>query len=452
MSCDSLSMGKVRLAVERLAADYPFHAGILAQWRLEEGTETETMGVGFQDGKLRLVFAPEFVETLPMAQLEGVLHHEVNHVLFGHVLHVRAPNENAAARTIAEEVTVNEWVSEPLPTGVIRLGDFPYLPENEDTETRYGRLRKKIKPPKNTASKPGRKPGSDPSTKPGSGKEQDGASTQPGQGKGKGKAKGKSAPASMPDQETGGIPTLDDHSIWEEIRDNPEDAAFAIDMDSAQAWGSLDEKQKAAVDDSARAAIEGSLQRQGMDRTPGTGTDAVQEEIGGGTAQVPWQQVLQRKVQKTIPRARPVFNRPPRRFPDMIGILPGKARRADEMRVLAAIDTSASMTAPTLAVISAELGRMSRVYTVTVVECDTEIHDVYPYRPIKSVRGRGGTDLRPPLDPAFLKKQKAGLVVYFTDGEGPAPEKEPSIPVIWAITKGGEKPTRWGDEIRLKGP
>ena len=87
----------------------------------------------------------------------------------------------------------------------------------------------------------------------------------------------------------------------------------------------------------------------------------------------------------------------------------------------------------------------------TVVECDTSIHAVYRYRPIKKVYGRGGTDLRPPLDPKFLRKHKADLAVYFTDGYGPAPAVRPRIPVIWCLTEGGEKPSTWGEEIRMDG-
>jgi predicted metal-dependent peptidase len=104
-----------------------------------------------------------------------------------------------------------------------------------------------------------------------------------------------------------------------------------------------------------------------------------------------------------------------------------------------------------LADISAELTRMSRCFPVTVVECDLMIRAVYPYtKPIRSVHGRCGTDLRPPFDPEFLRSQKADVVVYFTDGDGPAPEKAPPVPVIWCLTKGGANKAGWGREVWMK--
>ena len=92
---------------------------------------------------------------------------------------------------------------------------------------------------------------------------------------------------------------------------------------------------------------------------------------------------------------------------------------------------------------------MAKRYEVVVVECDNTVRAVYPFRPITSVQGRGGTDLRPPLKSEFLRKQRADLVVYFTDGCGPAPKQAPHIPVVWCLTPEGTKPTPWGEEIRL---
>src|ERR1019366_9161943 len=47
---------------------------------------------------------------------------------------------DAIALTIAQEVTVNEFVPERLPGEPILLKDYPHLPALEDTETRYRRL------------------------------------------------------------------------------------------------------------------------------------------------------------------------------------------------------------------------------------------------------------------------------------------------------------------------
>jgi len=136
----------------------------------------------------------------------------------------------------------------------------------------------------------------------------------------------------------------------------------------------------------------------------------------------------------------------------MVGIIPGWGRFASNPKVMAVIDTSGSMSEPMLADISAELGLMSQRYEVTVVECDVAVHAVYPYRPISEVHGRGGTSFLEPLAADFLRKQGPDLVVYFTDGYGPAPANPPSVPVIWCITEGGVTPAKWGQEIRMKEP
>ena len=121
MNAPSIARGKIELTIDRLNSEYPLHAGILAQWRLEESAEVGTVGVGYRDDRLRLVYSPGFVESIGMDELMGVLHHEVNHVLFGHVFHDPGEREDGQARTIAEEVTVNEWVPEPLPATPVLL-------------------------------------------------------------------------------------------------------------------------------------------------------------------------------------------------------------------------------------------------------------------------------------------------------------------------------------------
>ena len=407
----SVAWGKMKLAIDRMVNDFPLHAGILAQWRVVEDPSVNTMGVGFRDGKLQLVFALDFVNSITLDELGAVLHHEVNHVLFDHVLHIPPPGENKTARTIAQEVTVNEWVAGKLPGNCVLLEGYPDLPANEDTDTRYGRLRKRIR---------------------------DGAS---GAGM-----------KAAPNHQQGGIPTPDNHDTWGQIAGNAAQAKAASRMDIAMAWGNLTDEQKAKIaepfqeiaDSASQEVGLGDSSGAGIGNEAGTGRSAIQ----GGTARVPWQSALRRRVGRVF-ECRPRFGRPPRRFPGMVGIIPGKGRYAAKPNVMTVIDTSGSMSNKMLSDISAELMVMARHYKVTVVECDTEIHAVYPYRPINGVSGRGGTDFHPPLAPEFLRVQKPDLIVYFTDGQGPAPATSPKVPVIWCITEGGSKPTVWGDEILL---
>ena len=426
----SHAMGKVMLAIERLASEYPLHAGILAQWRIDEDESVGTMGVGFREGKLRLTFSPEFVESITLDELTGVLHHESNHVLFDHVLHEPGPRENRTARTIAEEVTVNEWVPEPLPGHPVRLKGYPYLPKNESTDERYGRLRKKVKDRKDNTR---------------------GASSGPGDG-----TPGSSGgPADGPSMNS--VPTVDNHETWREIAENSGQAKSAAKMNIALAWGSLTTTQRKGVGEPFSSIVGEVCEDTGLDASAGLGMGVGsapgggEYEVEGGVARVPWQVVLRRYVGQIMER-RPVFGRVPRRFPSMVGIVPGNGRFAGQPTIMAVIDTSGSMSDPMLADISAELGIMANTYEVIVVECDAVIHDVYPYRPITRVHGRGGTSFQPPFEPEFLRKHNPDMIVYFTDGGGVAPDTKPRLPVVWCLTEDGTKPARWGQEVHLQEP
>jgi predicted metal-dependent peptidase len=387
MTPQTEATGRVRLAIARLADAYPLHAGILAQWRLIEDAGVGTMCVGMRDGRLHLKYSPAFVGELTIDQLTGVVHHEANHVLFGHVLRGAEPGEDRRARIIAEETVCNEWIAEPLPGQPILLSDFTDLPANEDTDTRYDRLVQR---------------------------------------------------ASLPDRHS-----IDDHGSWSEITEDPILGDFVVSVAVGMAWDALADDQKKKVD---RLTVEQAS------KLCGSGTmNAGSASLVGGRASVPWQTVLRRYAGSVL-TVRPMYGRPPRRFPHLVGVLPGKARHADKPRIMACIDTSGSLSDKNLADISAELARLGKMALVTVVECDTQIHAVYRYtKPITGVRGRGGTDLKPPLEPAFLRQHKPDLVLYFTDGCGPVPDKAPAVPVVWVLTCSGTMPCTWGRKVQMTG-
>lgn len=378
----SRTRGRIQLATDRLATAQPLLAGILAQWRLVEDKSSDTMGIGFQRGRLTLYFNPAFVDSISLDELSAVLEHEVLHVLYGHCEHESSQGENQRAMTVAQEVTVNEWVSGPLPGSPYLLDQYPSLPANESTDDRYQQLL-----------------------------------------------------SILPDEER----CLDDHSRWEQLKGQLGSAVIASAI--AKVWEGMTPKQreKVKLPEGVRKVIEDAVKASGSSTA-----------IGGGMAVIPWQQVLRKYVGRSLCR-RPIFTRPPRRFPDLVGILPGRGRQGSKPRIMAAIDTSGSMSQGILSDISAELSVMSRTHDVIVVECDTEIKAVYPYRPISEIQGRGGTDFRPVFDSAFLMQHRPDLVVYFTDGHGKAPVDAPRIPVIWALTENGRMPCPWGRIVRITG-
>jgi len=383
----SKALGKVKMAVQRLAFEMPLHAGLLSRWRMIEDTAvTSTIAIGFRSGRFVVYVNPDFVAPLSMDELTAVLSHEANHVLFDHVFHTPDPSENRQARTVAEETTVNDWALPHLPGEPILTQDWPQLSPAGDTDARYEIL-KDIVPPETTITL-----------------------------------------------------TIDEHGTWGEIQRNGDIAKLASTLEVSAVWKTLTLEQQAKVKlpQKAQKALQAA----------GAMSGRAEAALAPGKAVVSWQKVLRRYVGRET-RRRPVFGRPLRRFPQLVGVIPGQARQASQPHIMAVIDTSGSMTAKLLADISAELGVMAKTHTVTICECDRRIHAVYPYKPIETVKGRGGTDLRPVFEPEFLKEHKPDLICYFTDGCGPAPDTPPRIPVIWCITPCGRKPVEWGREIRL---
>ena len=142
-----------------------------------------------------------------------------------------------------------------------------------------------------------------------------------------------------------------------------------------------------------------------------------------------------------------------KRLPSLVGIFPGRYRKPHKPRVFAVIDTSGSITEQLLSAINREVARVAREFEVIVAECDSKVHAIYPYREIKEVRGRGGTNLQAPFAPEILSQVgEFSVLIYFTDGYGPAPPRAPRFPVIWCIVPGGIAPANWGRVIEMGAP
>lgn len=389
---------KLKMALERFLSRYPLLGGILASWTIKMG-ETDTMAVGYDGTELTLFVSPHFIENISLEEAVAVLHHEVRHVVYGHIFMTREEFPDEEAQVIAQEITVNENMPEPLPGSPITLSQYPSLPPDEGTIERYDRLARR----KKGTSKSARKQDS---------------------GMGQGMAK-----------------PLDDHSHWKEVQKNIDSAMEAL---KAAARGAMKDAQRRGLE------IDNEI-LESIERLCGDSPGSLKEELNalGHGNRIPWQVILRRYLGEEIARG-PSYRRPPRRFPELLGIVPGSGATFSEPHLLACIDTSGSMSVDEIEKIACELSRLRRDYSITIVEFDCQVHAVYPLRgKIAKVSGRGGTDFNPVLDPGFLKKIAADLVLLFTDGFGPAPKNAPRIPVIWVLTGGGAVPVDWGRTIRL---
>jgi predicted metal-dependent peptidase len=445
--------GKIRLTIRRLARDFPFPAAILGRGEFLVRPEVGTMAVTIIDDGMHILYNPKFILALTADELAGMLLHEIDHVLLGHVLIDFGDYPDAWALAVALELSANEFIRMPLPGDPITLNLLPSLPSLESMDKRYQRLKKVRRRGRvGSLSAQYRAPGVSDDRASGSseverqktGKKWRGsgsrrwtseyAATGPGDlsGIGAGAARGQPRSADLGQ-------VLDDHSVWSEARREPERSKQVVCEVVREA---LLEVGPDRVPEYLRKSIEGL----GIGSTPGADLYELQ---GSDRGQLNWRRLLRRYVGKEL-ELHPTFSRPPRRLPKLIGILPGQRWIARRPRILVIIDTSASISPTLLEQIDAELAGLARRFSITVVECDSQIRRSYRYRGrLEAVQGRGGTDLRPALAPAFLRKHSPDLALYFTDGLGSAPVASPRVEVIWCLVPGGEAPATWGRVIRM---
>lgn len=140
-----------------------------------------------------------------------------------------------------------------------------------------------------------------------------------------------------------------------------------------------------------------------------------------------------------------------------VPVLRGRGSTSPEVAVV--VDTSASMgpdelasaLSETQAIVRAAGGRIRYLTADTRVCAEADLRDILDAR--KITRGGGGTDFRPAFEHLAKAQPRPEVVIYATDGFGPAPEAAPSwCRTIWAlIGRGALVPAVWGTVVRVEG-
>lgn len=183
---------------------------------------------------------------------------------------------------------------------------------------------------------------------------------------------------------------------------------------------------------------------------------------------IPWQQKLAKVMRATIAYRAGAIDRKYQhtsRRQAGIGYGVGKPRlpglRAPVPSVAVVIDTSGSMGQGELEAAVAETAGVLKAVgsDIDFCACDAEVHSlasVRNYRDLsKHLKGGGGTDFRPPFEALDKRKRRPEIVIFVTDGCGPAPAKQPEgMRTIWVLV--GAHKTRpsfpsgaWGDFIEV---
>ncbi|WP_083972493.1 vWA domain-containing protein [Actinoplanes awajinensis] len=151
------------------------------------------------------------------------------------------------------------------------------------------------------------------------------------------------------------------------------------------------------------------------------------------------------------------YQRPSRRGAAVPGVVLPRLRRP-MARVAVVVDTSGSMGDGELRVVLAELAGVLRTVgigreRVAVLSCDADVHTVRRVAAIGEVvlEGGGGTDMRVGIEHALRAQLKPNIVVVFTDGETPWPEKAPGQARVVAglVGRNPPAPPPWIESIRI---
>ena len=176
-------------------------------------------------------------------------------------------------------------------------------------------------------------------------------------------------------------------------------------------------------------------------------------------SQIDWRQQLARHVRQSVAYTSGAvdysYRKPSRRagaFPHII--MPSLHRPVPSVAVL--IDTSGSMSdamvGQGLAEIDGVLKAMGQ-QGVTVFSCDTQVHaakKVFQAREVIPLGG-GGTDMRVGIEAAEKLRPRPQLLIICTDAETPWPEQAPrNMSVIVALVGHGTSPA-WAKTIKIEG-
>lgn len=397
-------------AIEELLLERVFYWALLSRARIDEEENVGTMAVGIDEAtdQLRLFYAPSFVRGLSLAQCKAVLVHELHHVLFDHVsgppkreppYRRRTQRERSEwAWTMACEATANEFVPYPLPGEPITAASLG-LPPGESTQLRYERLMKRRT-----------------------------------------------------------IGPFRRDFAWGPLAPNARGPMDIVENGSSMIWrvqSALDrDLAGVSLDDETRRMLEAVKRERGHGTAPGDRVETLAD--GDEAAVLDWRAVV-RATLRGLGTSLQTKRWPSRRAPERLGEVPGRRRARRRPSVLVAIDTSGSMSYGELRQVGAELERLAaQQVRVGVVQCDVRIvqQGWFGRRDrLQKVYGRGGTSLEPPFREQVLRRYDPDLIVYFTDGCGPAPKRAPvGRHVLWVLTgpRGHvRRPAPWGRVARI---
>ncbi len=330
--------------------------------KLWDSKRVPTAGVSKNGINYQLAINPEFWESLSDSHRLGLLKHELLHIAFGHLTTFFKFSDKRLAN-VAMDMEINQYIDKSwLPEGGIDIDN--YQEHNLDRKAGCRYYYDKLKQLQDEKNKNG--------------------------------TSGSDAMDQLLDNiESGNIP---DHSTWEEFED------------LSEAEQKLIEKQLQKVLSDAK---EQTLKKRGT--VPGEieGVIIIEEVV---KPKFNWRGYIRRFTGvSTKVFTKKIRRKENRRFEANPGL---KVKMRQHM--LLAIDTSGSVSDDELKEFMSEIYHIYKCgVDITVVQCDTVIRSIEPYKGKfeMGVQGRGGTEFDPVLEYFNANLKKYTSLVYFTDGE-----------------------------------
>lgn len=355
----------------------PYYGLFLVMTEKQWSDKIQTAGVSKHNINFKLVINPDFWTSLSHEHKIGLTKHEMLHIAFFHPMMAESFDDKKLFN-VAADVEINQYISsEFLPEGALKLDSFPgiTLPEKAGTRAYYDILKQN----------------------------QDNPSL-----------KNLMQSMSNGDQTSPDGLMVPEHD-WKDFED-------LGDAEKRLIQKQLEYQMKELADEvrKSRGTIPGEV------KSIIDGFEIFEEP------KFNWKAYIRRFVGKSVKvftkKLRRKFNK---RYEDNPGL-----KIKQKKHILVAVDTSGSVNQSELIEFFSEIHHLHKTGSdITVVQCDTAISSIKPYKYSDKIElhGRGGTSFEPVIEYYDANQRKYSCLIYFTDGEAPAPQK-PRGNILWVLS------------------
>lgn len=389
--------------------DSPFFAEFLLRLTYKNEPAVGTMGIGMLKRRIMLWYNPEFIKDLKQIQIEGLLVHEVMHIL--HRFHDRLGAREKDIFNIAQDACINEIV---LKTTI--AGRRLQLPENGvdfDEIRDMGYDGEVISEPiydflYEKADKI------------------ECSSSSQGEGQGEGQQGSSGSGSSEEDESNSGkkkLSTTDNHDY---------------------------QKQLSEIDKQVIEEVINNAKTRSYGNISGNMSGEIKELIK--TKTIPWKRKLAIFLSRYVNEPGGVYENTWSRRNRRSLPLPGIRKKSKKL--VLTVDTSGSVGDDDIQRFFGQIEKLIKDYSnLTIIEWDTRIQQVYQYKKgdwkkIK-VHGRGGTSIQPLYDYIKTNLKTTSVIVNFTDGYFDWNIDHYGIPTIWALVN-NESTGPFGKTLLIK--